>query len=272
MVTSIYCAFVTPSPRFWCWWAFFNSFAVRNSAISEHFDRDSSNNNKSNRCFSTLRTTEVSPTLAIAQILPLINPSTFVGGFSARWHSSWDSKPGWPWSHSFTLIISSSCSVVAILSKGFGRVLEFFGSDRRVERWDVCFSWCSHEEGSTSADACMSCVVPCYTFASIQQKNNKKSNFCANFLLLGIVDALGFTCCLIWVTRSHINGKESSCHDCMVSLCCESCALIKACKTIEGRDADGIFVPNDNPRPRAHAVSAETHAAQASMLLQNEMT
>jgi len=56
MVASIYCAFVTPSPRFWCWWAFFNSFAARNPAISEYFDRASSNNNESNRCFSNLRT------------------------------------------------------------------------------------------------------------------------------------------------------------------------------------------------------------------------
>ena len=144
-----------------------------------------------------------------------------------------------------------------------------------IEEWkggDVCCSWCSNEEGSTSADACMSCVVPCYTFASIQQKNNKKSNFCANFLLFGIVDALGFACCLICVTRSHINSKESSCRNCVVSLCCGSCALIEAYKTIEGRDADGTFVPNDNPRAPVHPVSAEAHAAQASPLLQNDMT
>ena len=51
-------------------------------------------------------------------------PSAFVGGFSAHWHSSWDSKPCWPWRHSLTLIILSSCSLVAFLSKGFGGALQ----------------------------------------------------------------------------------------------------------------------------------------------------
>ena len=79
MVAWIYCAFVTPSPRLWCSWAFINSLATRDPAISDYFARASSNNNKSNRCFFTLRTSEVSPTtLAIAQILQLTNPSTFV--------------------------------------------------------------------------------------------------------------------------------------------------------------------------------------------------
>ena len=42
MVAWIYCACVTPSPRLWYSWAFFNSFAAWNPAISEYFDRASS--------------------------------------------------------------------------------------------------------------------------------------------------------------------------------------------------------------------------------------
>jgi len=109
MVASIYCAFVTPNPRFWCWWASLNLFAARDPAMSEYFARASSNNNVCNRCLSTLRTSEVSPILAMAQILPLTNPSTSVGGTSAHWHPSWVSKPCWAWRHSFTLTLSSSC-------------------------------------------------------------------------------------------------------------------------------------------------------------------
>jgi len=57
-----------------------------------------------------------------------------VGGFSAHWHSSWYSKPCWPWRHSFTLIISSSCSLVAILSKGFG------GASQKMATQGCCFN------------------------------------------------------------------------------------------------------------------------------------
>ena len=64
-----------------------------------------SNDSAWSRCFSTLRTSEVSRTLVMAQILPIINPSTSVGGTSAHWRSSWDSKPCWPCRHSFTLTI-----------------------------------------------------------------------------------------------------------------------------------------------------------------------
>jgi len=65
-----------------------NSFASRDLAISVYFACASSNGNAWSRCFSTLRTSDVSPTLAMAQILPLTNPSTSVGGTSAHWHSS----------------------------------------------------------------------------------------------------------------------------------------------------------------------------------------
>ena len=126
MVASIYCALVIPNPQFDADGHLFNSFAARvwDPAMNEYFARASSNNNVSNRCFSTLRTSEVSPTLAIAQTLPLTNPSTSVGGSSTHWHSSWDSKPCWAWRHSFTLTISSSCSLVAFLSKVFDGALQ----------------------------------------------------------------------------------------------------------------------------------------------------
>jgi len=92
--------------------------------MSKYFARASSNDNVCNRCISTLRTCKVSPTLAMAQILPLTNPSTSVRGTSTYWQSSWDSKPCWAWRHSFTLTISSSCSLVAFLSKGFGKAFD----------------------------------------------------------------------------------------------------------------------------------------------------
>ena len=60
----------------------------------------------------------------MAQILPLTNPSMSAGGRSAHWHCSWDSKPCLPCRHSFTFCMSSTCSLVACLSKGFGGVLQ----------------------------------------------------------------------------------------------------------------------------------------------------
>jgi len=115
-----------------------------------------------------------------------------------------------------------------------------------IQEWkggDFCCSWCTAEEGSTSADACMSCILPCYTFAMIQTKGDKSSSFCGNFLLFGLVDMLGFGCCMVCATRSHINGHENCCRNCMSSYFCAPCALVQAYKTIEARDSAGNFVP-----------------------------
>ena len=64
----------------------------------------------------------------MARILPLTNPSTSVGGRSAHWHCSWDSKPCLPCRHSIMFSISSACSLVAFLSKGFGGVLQYMAT------------------------------------------------------------------------------------------------------------------------------------------------
>ena len=117
-VASIYCALVTPIPRFWCSCASLNlpetlrclPETLRCLNISR-VPRQTTM--RGVVAFPTYAQSDVSPTLAMAQILPLTNPSTSVGGASTHWHSSWDSKPCWPCRHSFILIISSSCSLVA---------------------------------------------------------------------------------------------------------------------------------------------------------------
>jgi len=89
----------------------------------------------------------------------------------------------------------------------------------------------------------MSCILPCYTFAMIQHKGDKSSSFFGNFLLYALVDFLGFGCCLVCATRSHINANENCCRNCLSSYFCSPCALVQAYKTIEARDSDGNFVP-----------------------------
>jgi len=127
IVASMCCAFVTPIPQFWCWCATLNVSTARGPTISEYFSC-ASNNNALSCCSSTLLTSDVSPTLAIAQILPLTNPSTSVGGSSAHWHCFWDSKPCLPCRNSITFSISSTCSLVAFLSKGFGGALQYMAT------------------------------------------------------------------------------------------------------------------------------------------------
>ena len=89
----MYCAFVTPIPLLWCWLRDLKFSTANSPAITEYFAYAWSKDNALSRCFSTLRTSDVSPTLAMAHILPLTNPSTSVEGRSAHWHCSWDSKP-----------------------------------------------------------------------------------------------------------------------------------------------------------------------------------
>lgn len=108
---------------------------------------------------------------------------------------------------------------------------------------NLCTNWCKAEHGSSAADACISCFLPCYTYAYIQQKNNPVSSFCQNFMLFAAADYLGFGCCLTCVTRSHVYPTEPCCHNCMSSMCCQSCALIQVLKTIEKKDANGNIVP-----------------------------
>jgi len=67
----------------------------------------------------TLRTSDVSPTLAMSQILPRTNQSTSVGGASAHWHSSWETKHCTPCGHYFTFPISSSCFLVGVSCRLF---------------------------------------------------------------------------------------------------------------------------------------------------------
>jgi len=121
----MHCAFLTPIPLLWCWFVHLNLSAANSPAISEYFACVWSNDNALSRCISTLRTSDVSPTLAMAQILPPTNPSTSVGGRSAHWHCSWDSKLCLPCRHSFAFCISTACSLVAFLSKGFSGVLQY---------------------------------------------------------------------------------------------------------------------------------------------------
>ena len=104
------------------------------------------------------------------------------------------------------------------------------------EKWkggDGCGSWCIAEEGSTSADACISLLLPCYTYASIQKKHDPSDSFFCNFMLFAIADSMGLACCLTCVTRAHINTKVDCCENCMFSCFCQPCALIQALKTIE---------------------------------------
>ena len=115
-----------------------------------------------------------------------------------------------------------------------------------IKEWkggNLCSAWCTNENGSTSGDACLSCVLPCYTFADIQQKNNPNSIWCGNFVFFAIVDYLGFGCCLTCATRAHINPTEGCCSNCMTSMCCQPCALTQALKTIELKDANGNVIP-----------------------------
>jgi len=51
----------------------------------------------------------ISPTLAMTQILQLTKPSVFSGGCRAHWHSWVDANPCVPCRHSTTLIISLRC-------------------------------------------------------------------------------------------------------------------------------------------------------------------
>jgi len=120
--------FVTPIPLLWCWLRDIKFSTANSPAITEYFAYAWSKDNALSRCFSTLRTSDVSPTLAMTQILPLTNPSTSVGGRSAHWHCSWYSKLYLPIRHSFTFCMSSTCSLVACLSKGFGGVLQYMAT------------------------------------------------------------------------------------------------------------------------------------------------
>jgi len=52
----------------------------------------SSTKNALSRCFSTSRTSDVAPKIAMNQILPLTNQCISVAGSSANWHSSSNSK------------------------------------------------------------------------------------------------------------------------------------------------------------------------------------
>ena len=65
MVASIYCAFVTPIPWFWCWCATLNALTARDPAISDswYLACASLNNNALSHGSSTLRTSDVSPTV-----------------------------------------------------------------------------------------------------------------------------------------------------------------------------------------------------------------
>ena len=122
MVAWIYCAFVTPSPRLWCSWAFFN----RSLPETLQFLNIS--------IVSRLKAT--SPTLLfhLAHIRSVPHPrnrpyfATYKPLHTCRGVQRpltlLLNKPCWPWRHSFTLIISSSCSSVAFLSKGFGGALQ----------------------------------------------------------------------------------------------------------------------------------------------------
>ena len=144
-----------------------------------------------------------------------------------------------------------------------------------IEEWkggDLCCCWCAQEEGSTSADACLSLILPCYTYAMIQKKGNKSSCFAGDFILYAVVDFLGFSSCLVCVTRAHINGHESQCRNCMTSCFCSPCALVQAYKTIEGRDSDGNFVANSNPRAVHDKDSASSqNDDQEDPLMSNSM-
>jgi len=106
----------------------------------------------------------------------------------------------------------------------------------------------------------------------IQKKGDKSSNFVCNFILYGVVEFLGFSSCLVCVTRAHINGHESQCRNCMTSCFCLPCALVQAYKTIEGRDSEGNFVPNRNPRAAHNKDSTSSQQEdQDDPLLSNSM-
>ena len=108
---------------------------------------------------------------------------------------------------------------------------------------NLCTNWCKAEHGSSTADACILCVLPCYTYAQIQQKNNPVNSFVGNFMIFAAADYLGVGCCMTCLTRSHVFPTEPCCHNCMSSMCCQSCALIQVLKTIEKKDANGNIIP-----------------------------
>ena len=110
--------------RFWFWCATRSVSAANSPATSVYLSCASSNDTAFNRCFSTSRTSDVAPNLAMAQIFPLTKPLTSAGGNSAHWQSNCDLNPCTPCKHSTTLTISFSCSRVASLSCGFGGVLQ----------------------------------------------------------------------------------------------------------------------------------------------------
>jgi len=62
----MYCAFVTPIPLLWCWLKDLKFSTANSPAISEYFVCAWSKDNALSHCFSTLRTSDVSPTLAMA--------------------------------------------------------------------------------------------------------------------------------------------------------------------------------------------------------------
>jgi len=115
---------VTPCPRFWSLCAALRVSPASSPATSIYLSCASSNNNALSRFSPTSRTSDVAPNLAMAQILPITNPFAPEGGSSAHWQSSLDSKLCPPCRHSTTFTISSSCSLVASVSSGFGGVLQ----------------------------------------------------------------------------------------------------------------------------------------------------
>jgi len=125
IVASPYLAFVAPWPWFWSLCATLSVSAASSPAtcVYSSLSCASSNDTAFSRCFSTSRTSDVAPNLAMAQISPLTKPSTAEGGRSAYWQSAFDLKPYTPCRHSTTLTISCS-SRVASLSSGFGGVLQ----------------------------------------------------------------------------------------------------------------------------------------------------
>ncbi|XP_059278603.1 protein PLANT CADMIUM RESISTANCE 3-like [Lycium ferocissimum] len=116
-------------------------------------------------------------------------------------------------------------------------------------------------------NCCITCFCPCITFGQIAEIVDKGTHSCgasgALYFLIQSLTGCGciYSCFYRTKMRKQYNLPESSCGDCLLHFCCESCALCQEYRELKHRgfDMHSGWKANMENQNRGIAMAPQVH-------------